>query len=99
MDFVLTRTQYMLETYHLNDYLFHIGNYDFHIISAIPEKTTDFSTMLKPFDVYIWLFIGISTIAIMLTMMAIEMTFCAYMEKNARTSIHQCKCANGSYFW
>ena len=81
----------MLETYRLNDYLIHIGNYDHHIISAIPEKTTDFSTMLKPFDVYIWIFIGISTIAIMLTLMTIEMTSGAYLGKYARTSIHQCK--------
>ena len=82
----------MPEIYRLNDFLVTIGTYDYHIIAAIPEKTTNIATMVKPYDVYIWAFIGISTIAVMLTMISIERISGAYKENYVRSSIHQCKC-------
>ena len=84
----------MSDIYRLNDFLFHIGNYNYRIISAIPEKTTDIATMIKPYDVYIRILIGISTIAVMLTMIAIEIITGVYMEEYVRSSIHQCKRTN-----
>ena len=36
VDLDLTREQYMSDIYRLNDFLFHIGNYNYRIVSAIP---------------------------------------------------------------
>ena len=82
----------MSDTYRLNDFLFHIGNYHYRIISAIPEKALTYTTMLKPFDIYIWVFIVVSVLSVLLIMMAIEETWGTWMGTTGKTSIHQCMC-------
>ena len=90
VDLDLTREQYMHTIYRQNDFLFNIGSYDFIIASAIPEKTLDFATMLRPYDVYIWIFIIISVLAVTATMMVIEKTSCTWLGDSSTSSIHQC---------
>ena len=90
MDLDLTREQYMSDIYRLNDFLFHIGNYNYRIISAIPEKALTYKTMLKPFDVYIWTGIFVSVLSVLFTMVAIEETWGTWMGTAEKTSISQC---------
>ena len=80
----------MSDIYRLNDFLFHIGNYNYRIISAIPEKALTYKTMLKPFDVYIWTGIVVSVLSVSLTMVAIEKTWGTWMGTAEKTSISQC---------
>ena len=81
----------MTYVYRLNDFLFHIGNYDFSLLSARPEKTLGYTTMLKPFDIYVWIFIGISVISVMSVMVIIEKSFDTWVKNSSRSYIHQCK--------
>ena len=82
---------YLLDTYRLNDYLFHIGSLNFIILTANPERMLDYTTILKPYDIYIWMLILISVFTVMFTMVAISQTSSLWIENSARTSIHQCK--------
>ena len=76
--------------YHLNDYLFNMGSHDLIIISAIPEKTLNYKTMLKIFDIYVWIFVSLSVISVTVTMVIIEKTSATWIGNSARKSIHQC---------
>ena len=96
VDLDLTREQYMSDIYRLNDFLFHIGNYNYRIVSAIPEKALSYTTMLKPFDIYIWTSIVVSVASVLITMVAIEKNWDMLMGNLAGNSIHQCKCKQNS---
>ena len=61
----MTRELFTSKVFHLNDYLFIVGSYDFGIISAIPEKSLNYATMLTAYDVYTWIFIVISVFTVM----------------------------------
>ena len=87
----LIREMYLFDTYRLNDYLFHIGSLNFIILTANPERMLDYTTILKPYDTYIWMLILISVFTVMFTMVAISQTSSLWIENSARTSIHQCK--------
>ena len=89
VDLSLTRQFYLPDIYLLNDFI-DFGNYNFRIISAIPEKALTYTTMLQPFDTYIWTFIVISVLSVLITMVAIEETWGTWMETTMRASIHQC---------
>ena len=91
IDLALAREPYVTEIYRLNDYLFQSGEYNFLIISAKPEKTLGYTTMLKTYDVYTWMFIGISIVAVMLVMVVIEKVSSVWIERTSVSSIHLCK--------
>ena len=86
----LIREMYLFDTYRLNGYLFHIGSLNFIILTAIPERMLDYTTILKPYDIYIWILIFISVFAVMITMVAISQISILWIENSARRSIHQC---------
>ena len=48
------------------------GVYEYHMICYPPAKSINLLTMLKPFGVMIWVMIGVSLVAIMITFMVIE---------------------------
>ena len=81
---------YLLDTYRLNDYLFHIGSYNFIISTAIPEKMMDYTTILKPYDIYIWMAIVISVFAVIFSMVIISRTSSLWITNSSRSSIHHC---------
>ena len=85
------REIYLSDIYRLNDFLFHIGNYNFKLVTAIPEKMIGYATILKPYDIYSWAFIGLSVIAVMFTMVAIEHTSYTWIGQSAVSSLHQCR--------
>ena len=86
----LIREMYLYDTYRLNDYLFHIGTLNFRILTASPKRMLDYTTLLKPYDSYIWMSIFISIFAVMFTMVAISHTSSTWIKNSARNSIHQC---------
>ena len=90
-DLTLMREMYLSDIYRLNDYLFHIGCLNFKISTAIPKKMFDYTTILKPYDIYIWISIGISVFAVIFTMVAISHTSRLWIENSAGSSIHHCK--------
>ena len=90
-DLTLMREGYSTDAYRLNDYLFHIGSNNVKILTDIPEKALDYTTILKPYDIYIWMSIGVSVFAVMFTMVAISQTSSLWIENPARSSIHHCK--------
>ena len=55
-----------------NDYLGTVGSYDFHTLSTPPEKALDYTTMVKPFDMPIWIATAVSLVTVMLTFVMIE---------------------------
>ena len=61
-----------------NDYLGMVGSYDFHILSAPPEPTLNYATVLKPYGALIWALIAISLVAVMVTFVMIERLSCVY---------------------
>ena len=81
---------YLFDVYRLNDYLFHIGSLKFRIWTASPEKKLDFTTILKPYDIYVWMLIGISIFAVIFTMVVISQTSSLWIKNSARSSIHHC---------
>ena len=97
VDLAWTRDMYFHSLYSLNDYLFHIGNFDLVLVSAIPETTLNSTTMLKAFDIYIWIFICISLIIVIVTMVVIEKISTMWIGITGRVSLHQCMLRN--YFY
>ena len=71
-----------------NDYLGTVGSYEFHTLSTPPEKTLDYATMVRPFDMYIWILIGVSLLIVMLTFIMIE-TVSSCMPGFIRIPTHQ----------
>ena len=67
-----------------------MGSYDFGIISAIPEKSLNYATMLTAYDVYTWIFIMISVFTVTITLVAIEKVSALWLGYSNSTSIHQC---------
>ena len=55
-----------------NDYLGTVGSYDFHTLSTPPEKALDYTTMVKPFDMRIWIATAVSLVTVMSTFVMIE---------------------------
>lgn len=91
VDLGLTQEQYMSDIFRLNDFLFQVGEYNFNIVSAIPKTTLGFTTMLKAYDIYTWMFIGISVMGMMVMMVVIEKVSHAWIETSQAGSIHHCK--------
>ena len=75
--------------YLLNDYLFHTGSYDLHIVQGIPDKRLNYATIFKPFDVYIWAYIGISVVAVTIAFVVIEKTYTNWTEIQLKDVISQ----------
>lgn len=90
VDISLTRELFTSKVYHLNDFLFIMGSYDFAIISVIPDTSLNYATMLKAFDVYTWIFIIISVLSVTATVVAIEKTSAAWLGFSNTASTHQC---------
>ena len=84
------REYYLSEIFQRNDFLFHIGNYDNVIVSAMPEKMLNYATIFKPYDLYTWIFAGVSVLEVTVTMVAIETTSSAWIGNSGRISFHQC---------
>lgn len=72
IDIGMARELYRPDMYLLNDYLFHTGSYDLHIIQGIPEKTVNYATIFKPFDGFTWTLIGSSVVAVIVAFVVIE---------------------------
>ena len=71
-----------------NDFLGTVGSYDYHTLSTQPEKTLNHATMVRPFDMYIWILIGVSLLIVMLTFIMIE-TVSSSMHGFIRIPTHQ----------
>ena len=52
-----------------NDFLGTVGSYDFHTLSTPPEETLDYATVIRPFDMYIWILMGFSLVIVVVTFM------------------------------
>ena len=74
IDIALARQQYRTDIHLLNDFLYHVGSYEIHIIQAIPDKKLTYAMIITPFDAYIWMYIGIAVVAVMISFVAIEKT-------------------------
>ena len=72
IDIALTQEQYRTDIYLLNDFLFHSGSYDLHIGQGIPDKKINYLTIFKPFDGYIWVYIGASVVIVFITFIIID---------------------------
>ena len=72
IDLSLTRDFYRPYISAQNDYLGIVGSYEFHTLSTPPEKTLDYATVVRPFDMYIWILIGVSLVIVMLAFILIE---------------------------
>ena len=55
-----------------NDFLGPVGSYDFHTLSTPPEKTLDYATVIRPFDMKIWIAMAVSLVIVMITFIMIE---------------------------
>ena len=71
-----------------NDYLGTVGSYDFHTLSTPPEKTLDYATVMRPFDMYIWILMGVSLVIVVVTFIMIE-TVSSSMHGFIRIPTHQ----------
>ena len=71
-----------------NDYLGTVGSYDFHTLSTPPEKALDYTTMVRPFDMYVWIAMGVSLMIVISTFIMIE-TVSSTMHGFMKTPTHQ----------
>ena len=72
IDLALGRTFTIGSIHAEMDYLGVVGSYDFHTLSAPPEKTLNYATMVKPYGALMWTLIGISFLVVVLTFILIE---------------------------
>ena len=72
IDVALVREFYRPYINAQNDYLGTVGSYDFHTLSTPPEKALDYTTMVKPFDMRIWIATAVSLVTVMSTFVMIE---------------------------
>ena len=72
IDLALGRTFTIGSIHAEMDYLGVVGSYDFHTLSAPPEKTLNYATMVKPYGPLMWTLIGISFLVVLLTFILIE---------------------------
>ena len=72
IDVSLVREFYRPHINAQNDYLGTVGSYDFHTLSTPPEKALDYTTMVKPFDMRIWIATAVSLVTVMSTFVMIE---------------------------
>ena len=63
---------YLTFTYNGSDFLGPITTYDFHFLSGAPNIRNSYLTLLRPFDIYVWLCFIASVTAVSILLIIID---------------------------
>ena len=58
-----------------NDFIGPVGRYDFHFLQGAPKVTSSYSTLIRPFDKYVWYFLLASVVAISFALIFINRVY------------------------
>ena len=58
-----------------NDFIGPVGRYDFHFLQGAPKVRSSYSTLIRPFDKYVWYFLLASVVAISFALIFINRVY------------------------
>ena len=90
-DLMLTQSVYRIGISQNNDYLRPVGVYNFRFMSATPETTQNYLTLISPFDGYIWAFLLFSLVAVTITLIIIDTMYATWTNTSKKDIIYQSK--------
>ena len=85
---VFIRDMYDSAIYAQSDFLGVIGVYEFYLISSVPGTTLNYLSIIQPFDVLAWAWIGASVMSILAALIVINEVSVKKMKK-MKMSFHK----------
>ena len=82
---------YLLSTYSGSDFIGPITTYDFHFLSGAPNIRNSYSTLLRPFDLYIWSWFLASVTVISFLLIIIDRIHNKISKQLVKEDTLQCK--------
>ena len=64
----------------MNDFIGPVGTYDFHFLSGAPKRRSNLLSIIDPFNNAVWVWTWISTIAVTIALLTINVVYAIYFE-------------------
>ena len=72
-------------SYKINDFIGPVKPFEVYLTSGAPPKTSDYLTIFKPFDRYVWGLLIASTLAVSATLIFINKMHVRYIMPNIKS--------------
>ena len=89
VDISLVQYFYDLNSFQKNTFIGPVGKYDFHFISGVPQEVQKWLTVIKPFDMYIWVFLLASWVAVTIALIYINKIYNSMLKGPSKETQYQ----------
>ena len=76
------------------DYLCHLGSWDLYPYSGKLRTIPNYETLIKVYDIYTWIFVTTSAIAVSITIAMIDYSYASWNDQKSENILHRSICKN-----